>query len=217
MSDRLLIMDFFFTLPRNVLRAFSGRNLKWHVLAIAATLIIVISGLDWWYFESTRPLARYFWYAVRLGFYMPIIFPIVSYITGAVLKNRRATLAAYSTAQAAIMGLLIASFYKALTGRPSPLHSRIPIIAASREFRFGILRGGVFWGWPSSHTTIAFAMAIAIWKLLPGKMARFIALIYAFYIGVGVSLTIHWFSDFIAGAIIGTVIGKTAGDTFRHE
>jgi hypothetical protein len=26
-------------------------------------------------------------------------------------------------------------------------------------FRFGFWRGGVCWGWPSSHTTIAFAMA----------------------------------------------------------
>ncbi len=114
------------------------------------------------------------------------------------------------------MGLLISSFYKAFTGRPSPLHSSGSLIAASREFRFGILRGGVFWGWPSSHTTIAFAMSMALWKLYPGKVVRFIALCYALYISVGVSLTIHWFSDFVAGAIIGSVIGKTAGDTFRH-
>ncbi|MDA8090044.1 MAG: phosphatase PAP2 family protein [Nitrospiraceae bacterium] len=203
-------------MPRNVLRAFSGRNLKWHVLAIAATFAIVTSGIDWRYFEATRPVARYFWYAVRLGFYMPIIFPIVSFIAGAALKSRRAIVTAYGTAQAAIMGLLISSFYKALTGRPGPRHLTGSLVAASREFRLGILRGGVFWGWPSSHTTVAFAMAIAIWKLFDSKVVRLIALCYAFYIGVGVSLTIHWFSDFVAGAIIGAVIGRTAGDTFRH-
>ena len=114
------------------------------------------------------------------------------------------------------MGLLISSFYKALTGRPGPRHFTGPIIDASREFRFGFLRGGVFWGWPSSHTTVAFAMAIAIWKLFDSKVVRLIALCLAFYIGMGVSLTIHWFSDFVAGAIIGAVIGRTAGDTFRH-
>ena len=207
-----MIRDFLFTLPRNVLRVFWGRNLKWHILAIAATFVIVASGLDWRYFESTRPLARYFWYAAILGFFMPVIFPIISYIAGAALKNRRAMLAAYSTAEAAIMGLLISSFYKTFTGRPGPMHSHGSIIAASREFRFGILRGGVFWGWPSSHTTVAFAMAIAIWKLYPSKAVRLIALFYAFYIGVGVSMTIHWFSDFIAGAIIGAVIGNIAGE-----
>lgn len=215
MSDRVLIRDFFLSLPRNVLRAFSGRNLIWHILAIAATLVIVVSGLDWRYFESTRPLERYFWYAVLLGFYVPIIFPIILYVAGLVLKSRREIRAAFSTAQAAAIGLLIASFYKALTGRPGPGNFTGSLIAASRDFRFGILRGGVFWGWPSSHTTIAFAMATTIWKLYPGKAVRLIAMCYAFYIGVGVSLTIHWFSDFVAGAIIGAVIGNIAASAIR--
>jgi membrane-associated phospholipid phosphatase len=28
-------------------------------------------------------------------------------------------------------------------------------------------------------------------------------------------MTIHWFSDFVAGAIIGTVIGIVVGKTFK--
>ena len=30
---------------------------------------------------------------------------------------------------------------------------------------------------------------------------------YALYIGLGVSVSVHWFSDFLAGAILGTLIG----------
>jgi hypothetical protein len=46
-------------------------------------------------------------------------------------------------------------------------------------------------------------------------MCAFDGLLYALYIGVGVSMTIHWFSDFVAGAIIGTVIGFTVGNVFK--
>jgi membrane-associated phospholipid phosphatase len=41
-----------------------------------------------------------------------------------------------------------------------------------------------------------------------------VAILYAFYVGIGVSLTIHWFSDFVAGAIIGSVVGAVVGKCF---
>ena len=65
---------------------------------------------------------------------------------------------------------------------------------------------------------VAFAMAAAVWTLYPSsKVTRCVALLYALYIGVGVSMTIHWFSDFVAGAIIGTVIGMTVGNFFKER
>lgn len=208
-----------YTMPGNVLRCFRGRNLLWHILAAGATLIIVVSGFDGSYFEATRAVARdFFWYAVRLGWYVPVMFPVVLFIAGFALKDRREVLGACSAAQAAIIGLLISSAYKAFTGRPSPRHAAGPVIDASRVFHFGFLKGGVFFGWPSTHTTIAFAMATALSKIYSGRRAAvFASLLYAFYVGVGVSLTIHWFSDFTAGAIIGTVIGTTVGEAFKKS
>jgi len=44
-----------------------------------------------------------------------------------------------------------------------------------------------------------------------------VAILYAFYVGIGVSLTIHWFSDFAAGAIIGSVIGAVVGKSFGSD
>jgi hypothetical protein len=35
--------------------------------------------------------------------------------------------------------------------------------------------------------------------------------------GLGVSLTIHWFSEFVAGAIIGSVIGTVVGRSFKTK
>lgn len=207
-----------YSLPRNILDAFRGRNALWHILAIGATLVIVISGLDWMYFKDTRPFAGYLFPAVILGWYVPIVFPIVSYIIGAARKDQRAIYAAYSAAQAALIGLLIAALYKAFTGRPGPRHSVSTLIDTSREFHFGILKGGVYYGWPSSHTTVAFAMASTVWQLYPNSKAmRYIVMLYALYIGVGVSMTIHWFSDFAAGAIIGAVIGATVGNVFKQH
>lgn len=214
----VLSRDFIYTLPRNLLRSFRGLNLLWHILAIVATLIIVRSGLDWLYFERTRPFARYLFPAVILGWRMPVVFPVVSYLTGVVRKDRRAICAAYATAQAVVIGLIVAASYKAVTGRPGPKHSSGMLIDTSREFHFGILRGGIFYGWPSSHTTVAFGMAAAVWALYPdSKATRLIALLYALYIGIGVSMTIHWFSDFFAGAVIGAVIGTTVGRAFRER
>ncbi len=210
--------DFVYTLPRNILRSLWGRNALWHILAIAATWLIVNSGFDWFYFEKTRPFARYLFSAVFLGWLAPVVFPVAAYIVGAVRKDRRVICSAYSAAQAAVIGLFISSFYKAFTGRPGLRHASVWMVDTSREFRFGFLRGGVFFGWPSSHTTVSFAMASAIWKLYPdSKVVRCAALLYALYVGVGVSMTIHWFSDFFAGAIIGTVIGLTVGEAFRDR
>ncbi len=204
-------------MPGNILRSFRGRNLLWHFLAIGATLLIVSSGFDWIYFEATRPFAGYLFPAVKLGWRVPVIFPIALYIFGYIRKDLRAICGAYSTAQAGFIGLLVSSFYKAFTGRPGLRHSALTMTDTSREFHFGFLKGGIFFGWPSSHTAVAFAMSAALWTLYPGnKAVRCVALLYAFYIGVGVSMTIHWFSDFVAGAIIGTTIGATVGNVFQE-
>jgi F0F1-type ATP synthase assembly protein I len=39
----------------------------------------------------------------------------------------------------------------------------------------------------------------------------------AFYIGLGVSMMIHWFSDFVAGAILGMVIGVLVRKSFLRS
>jgi membrane protein DedA with SNARE-associated domain len=61
-------------------------------------------------------------------------------------------------------------------------------------------------------------MASAVWMLYPNSKAmQCIVVLYALYIGMGVSMTIHWFSDFVAGAIIGAVISVTAGKVFKEH
>jgi membrane-associated phospholipid phosphatase len=126
-------------------------------------------------------------------------------------------MAGWAIGQAELIGSLVSSAYKAFTGRIHPVlsFSTDPGPDLSHGFRFGFLRGGVFWGWPSSHTTIAFAMALTVFTLFPRQRWMGIcAILYAFCIGIGVSMTIHWFSDFVAGGIIGTIVGIVVGKSF---
>lgn len=203
----------------NFLASFSGRKLIFHVSAVALTAVLVVSGFDWRYFTSVQipDLQMTLFPALVIGGLFPILFPATMYLAGKISGNRRIVLTAFAAAQAAILGSLISSLYKAFTGRIQPdLMNMTHDI--SHGFQFGFLRHGIFWGWPSSHTTIAFSMAFTLIYLHRGhKGVWFGALLYAFYIGIGVSLSIHWFSDFIAGSFIGTAIGMTVGDSYRDR
>ncbi len=214
--------EFFHDLFENAVGAFKGRNLLWHLLAVVLTIIILNSGLDWYYFNATRipGLRPWLFPAVRLGMFLPVLLPPALLAAGAIAGSSRTANTALALAQAAILGLVVSSFYKAFTGRIPPPHffrhaQPGPLADISHGFRFGLLRGGMFWGWPSSHTTVAFAMAVSLWKLFPeSRLVRYGALIYALYVGIGVSMTIHWLSEFAAGAVIGSVIGSVVGKRF---
>jgi len=192
--------------------------LLWHFLAIVLTCISVLSGFDWFYFESFRgsPLRSFLFPAVRLGSSIPIVAPLVFYSVGMLNKDVKVINTAYASGQSVLIGLLIASSYKALTGRAHPPRQLIQAtVDISREFHFGFLRGGVFWGWPSSHTSVAFAMTVTILMLYhDNQIVKYLSICYALYVGLAVSMSIHWFSDFMAGAIIGTVIGVVVGTSF---
>jgi membrane-associated phospholipid phosphatase len=223
------VPELFYRLSRNVIAIFSGRSLWWHASAIVLTIVIVTSGVDWEYYRSTRAetffvLARP---ALRLGMFMPVLGSLVILLTGEATKNRRLTTTAWALGQAALLAYLITSCYKAVTGRrPPPFLGHFEmfspngsaLVDSSHGFQFGFLKGGIFWGWPSGHTTGAFSMALCLIMLYPkNKILVFFSLLYALYIGLGVSVTIHWFSEFAAGAIIGSVIGMTVGRSFRSK
>jgi membrane-associated phospholipid phosphatase len=213
------LFDNFFS---NIKKIFFGYNLLWHALAIVSTYFLVVSGFDWFYASQFRTsIAREFILpALLLGGLLPIVIPLGLLVSGAFQKNRKQLNLGFAIGQAAILGSLISSFYKALTGRVPPrlFDAASSLTDISHKFQFGFLRGGIFWGWPSSHTTIAFAMAVTVCMLYPkNKLVVALSLLYALYIGLSVSISIHWFSEFTAGAIIGSVIGTVVGRSFRKR
>jgi membrane-associated phospholipid phosphatase len=209
----------FYQFFQNIIRIFHGKNLFWHVVFCVLTAILVLSGFDWWYYVASRndTLQTIGFTAGMLGFLIPVFLVGFLWSQGKIQKSIRIKHASLAVAQAGILGWLISTTYKVFTGRVG-----LPHIAnaadISHMFQFGFYRGGAFQGWPSSHTSVAFAMSIALIMLFPEKRwLKYVALAYALYIGIGASVAFHWFSDFIAGAILGTLIGIVVGKSFAER
>jgi membrane-associated phospholipid phosphatase len=211
--------NFFKTLPVNIVNSFKGHSLYFHFLAITLTVVILKSGLDWYYFLAVRDplLNSIFFPALVIGLILPMLIPTVLIIKGYIKKQPEVSLLGWCLGQAALAGWIISSTYKAFTGRVQP--NLLDLINdSSNSFQFGFWEHGIFWGWPSSHTTVAFAMAFALISFYPKhKILAFTAIVYALYIGIGVSFSVHWFSEFVSGLIIGTVIGLTVGKAYSQK
>lgn len=199
-----------------IIEIFKWPNILWHLLAILLTYFIVIMGIDWWYYVSTRFVSHYYWFpAAFVGGLLPVMVPLVLYFFGKLIKDLVIKNAGAALFQASLLGSVISSTYKAFTGRIPPKFGEISI-DISNGFQFGFWENGIFSGWPSSHTTIAFAMAVCLIMLFPkSKTMRYGALIYATYIGFGASVGFHWFSEFVAGAIMGSLIGYVVGKRYK--
>ena len=237
-----IMREFFFTLPRNFAGCFKGWNIAWQLMAIGLGVVLVTSGFDWSYFSATRSPQLLAWMlpTTYLGIWVPLTLPPSLLLAGLVLKRAAVIRTGAALAQTALIGFALTELYKAVTGRPHPpshmvfvgsqashvFHfgilpgwdfSPYPVTEAdnSHVFHFGILRSDIVSGWPSGHTGIAFGMAATLLVLFPQKRWLGVAaLLYAFYIGMGVSMTIHWFADCASGAIFGTIIGTTVARSF---
>jgi len=75
-----------------------------------------------------------------------------------------------------------------------------------------------FLGWPSSHAAIAFAMAATVFTLCPKqRWLGWVAILYACYVGLGVSMTIHWFSDFAPERLLARSSETWLGNVIRKH
>ena len=122
-------------------------------------------------------------------------------------------------AQATAIAFLYNNILKAVSGRAHPDPDK-NTGALSRDFEWGFFRRGVFYGWPSGHsmTNAALAMSIASFHrekpLVVGGCA-----LYAGYVATSMVLgargEAHWFSDAVAGTLMGASIGWYVGSAFR--
>lgn len=212
-----MFRNFFATLPRRFVRVFAPRYLAWHALAIVLTYLLVTTGFDWYYFVHTRTplLLALMLPAAILGFFVPVILPVGMYYFGEWRKKRYLMRAAVAVAQAGAGAYLLTILYKTFTGRTEPdflVQAHFTDISHGFHLGFlqngGFLEYGLFYGWPSSHTAVAWAGTAALIYMYPkNKVLAAVAALYAIYIGIGISVTIHWFSEFVAGAIFGTLVG----------
>jgi membrane-associated phospholipid phosphatase len=207
----------FHALDKDIAGSFTYNYGLNYVIAGAGTYGIVRGGVDWkWYrFSNDHPSISNIGFAsVTAGGLVPIFVPLGLYFYGRHKDNTDLQVTGLALGQAAMLGLAISSGIKVFTGRVPPDSTTNPH-DYSGDFRFGFLRGGAFEGWPSSHTTIAFAMATTLVELNPGNTTVKIgSFAFASLIGLGVSTNIHWLSDAVAGGLIGYAIGKTIGCSY---
>ena len=189
-----------------------------YVIACGATYILIMSGFDWAYFIFAmhyvpRPLL---FIADLSGTFTFVFLPIVLLTLVHRRKRMQFAALAHASAYAIILAFSVSTFIKCFTGRVSPPDDASVFIDNSHAFQFGFMREQIIGGWPSSHTTIAFALATALcifyFRTWYARVAVFSA---AFFIGIGVTLGFHWFSEFIAGALLGIAIGHVVGQAYR--
>jgi len=186
-----------------------GRNLAWHAVAIGLTAVLVLSGFDWWFYESTRGEYLYplVWMAGIGGFFIPVLIPVGLYAFAELRKDHELLLTAIRIVQAILTAFAVAFIYKALTGRVQPeFMNTIGNTDISRGFQFGFFRHGIFWGWPSSHTAVAVAGGVTLFRLVKNYPVRLLTVLYMLIVACGAAVGFHWFSDVVAGAIFGVLV-----------
>jgi membrane-associated phospholipid phosphatase len=190
-----------------------------YIVGTAATYELVESGTDWRWYRNAKDhpwISNTGRISVTTGPIVSVAVPLGLYLYGRSERNIDMQITGLALGQAAIDAAVITSVLKAFTGRAGPQHN-LGQNDYSNDFRFGFLRGGIYQGWPSSHTATAFAMATALIGLYPDNITVKIGgLTYATLIGVGVSTNIHWLSDVVAGGLIGYAIGTIVGIDYRN-
>jgi len=190
--------------PGAIVRVFSWRHVCLGVIAGLLTYVCVVSGFDWWFYQSTREVFSLALPAAVIGFFVPILLPVLLYGWGVYKHSKLLVATSVSLAQAGALGWLLSSTLKAFTGRVQPeFYTTLSQTDVSHLFQFGFWRHGIFWGWPSSHVTVAIAMmCVLVFAPMP-RSVRIASIVYGLYMVAGVAISIHWFSDALAAVLFG--------------
>ena len=205
---------------------FHYRYLPYYIFVAILTYMIVASWFDWqynlWVHKNINTKIEILWTADILGFIVGLLLPLLSLCvwlwTRKILYQKIFQLSLYTIA----LSLLASTFFKALIGRESPPHFHglkwLPKMATwvdnSSHFNFWILREQVFGGFPSSHATVFFGLTFAFyfctqkWYLKLGKAPLIVFFCLATFITFWVSFGHHWFSESLAGIVLGYVVGR---------
>jgi membrane-associated phospholipid phosphatase len=207
-------------LARIILGSFHGKYFAVHVLAIVITYVCVVTSFDWNYFVfMSQFMPKYVLFIADISGYLVSIFlPLGLVLYGKRKGIPRLVTHGFAVGYSVLSAFVVSMSYKAFTGRISPpLHGE-PFVDVSNQFQFGFLEHSIIGGWPSSHTAVVFAIAACL-TILYRSSYRVQILAYSFALFVGVSETIgfHWFSEFLAGALIGTAVGLVTGRTYEDK
>jgi len=180
------------------------------LFAFVSTPLLIFSGADWAWAKWSEQL-MFLQYLAIPSVFIGILAPLVLLVWYAAKPAHRAALV--QVGKAFGWAFLLSTVLKSMTNRMA--REPFEVLGAldfSTYFRFGFLQGANWWeslieGYPSGHTLTAFAMVFALLPFLPPLRWKRLAIGYALYMGLGVSLTVHWLSDVVTGAFLGMAIG----------
>jgi membrane-associated phospholipid phosphatase len=218
-------LNLFGNFGNNILDSFEGKNIYFHLGGIASTYILVNSGADYYvenFFNAHEEYGTYARPVVYTGMFLPFIVGGGLFAYAKSGKNNEALGASFAVLQASLIEFLYNSTLKAITGRSNPdWRDNADMDSLSKNFQFGFLRGGIFWGWPSGHTASTMAVVSALTNYYPDKtwlkIAGYSLVAYTIF---GVSSVnrggMHWFSDAVAAALMSYAVGSTVGKYYRN-
>lgn len=213
-------------LGTNLAGSFTGQNLAIHAGAIASTYGIVQAGWDYdvhHYFYENPSVGKPGSPSAAVGALAPILTAGSLWAYGKSTDNPEVVVAGNAVAQAVGITFTYHELLKAITGRPAP--QGVPesdMEDQSRTFRFGLMRGGLFWGWPSGHLSTNTAAVVSLSAFYPeSKPISVVKYGWVGYMFYGVVShnggSMHWFSDAVAGTLMGYAIGRTVGNGFHEQ
>lgn len=210
----------------NIADSFSGwDNILLQAAGISSTALIVSSGLDSrisTYFRDNQSYNGYALPGVIAGSTLPITAGAFLYIYGKIQQDNRMIAASFAVLQAGLITVAYISVLKGITGRthPDPADTPSDRRRVSRTFNFGVVRGGIYRGWPSGHVGGTMAVASTLSNFYPEKnWLKILSYGWVAYTMASVSVfhkgTMHWFSDAVAAGFMTYSIGSSVGRFYR--
>ena len=218
-------LSFFTDIGTNLRGTVTGWNSVYHLAGAGITPVLITQDIDsrvQEHFHEHKSIG-YLTFPVAPAGLMAAVVPYLLYRRGTQTGNRETLGAAYATGQAVLLAFSYQTLLKAFTGRADPIGNPPEGVAErSRDFRFGFLRRGVFHGWPSGHAMTITALMSSLTTYYPeNRTLRLWSYATVLYTVVGVTSLaggeMHWFSDGVAGALMGWAIGRTVGSSFRQK
>jgi len=214
----------FTDIGQNVVTSYSGWNSVYHIGAMMITAVSVSTGID---AEILRLSSRMDpaitsiigHTGLMIGYAAPIIAPATMYLISGGDSDLRS--ASYAVMQTVAVSFAAGNLLKAITGRTGPDPDYPDKNVLSRDFNFGFMHGGLHYGWPSGHLLVNTAMVTALAAYYPEKTwIRHMAWGYITFLSFSILIHdrggAHWFSDIVAGGLMGFTFGNTIGRNFRQ-
>ena len=218
-------LNLFGNFGNNIMDSFKGNNLYLHLSAVAATALLVTTDADYnveHFFNQHEEYGQYARPILYTGMFLPFAAGGGLFAYAKIRNDHEALGASFAVLQASLIEFMYNSTLKAITGRPNPnWRDNDDMENLSKTFRFGFLRGGIYWGWPSGHTATTMAVISGLTNYYPDKAwLKITGYTWVAYTMFGVSSVgrggMHWFSDAVAGALMSYAIGSTVGKYYRR-